>query len=81
MRTLQGLRGVWVTAWDGRWECGRFLRALERGYPPAGYAAFLSAPRAAIIFIGFTPGERDALVRRLRTSPLRFTQAGRSWTP
>lgn len=80
-RTLAGVRGAWVTAWDGRWERGRFLSALERGFPPPGYAVEKLGDKVAIVFMGLAAAERAALMRRLRAFPLSFRQAGQPWKP
>ncbi len=77
-RVLNGVKGVWITAWDGARERARFLDALEKGYPPPGYAAERVGVRTAIIFIGFDAGERAGMMKRLVRFPLRMTRAGRA---
>jgi hypothetical protein len=78
-RDLKGLQGVWVTAWDSDGERAEFVRALEAGQPPAGYAIGNAGERLAVVFVGFDAAERQSLMEKLHTSPLRLTKQGRAW--
>jgi hypothetical protein len=73
-------KGVWVTAWDSQRE-KRFVRALEEGYAPAGYAVEPVGKKVAVVFFGFTEVERQALAARLRLSRLEFSRNGKAWKP
>jgi len=79
-RSLKGLQGVWVTAWDSLKERDEFLAALEKGSPPPGAVAAPVEGRVAVVFIGIDPAERRALTGRLNTAPLLMTKDGRPWT-
>jgi hypothetical protein len=76
---LQRLQGVWVTAWDSEKDREEFVTALAAGPGIPNASVQRAGARAAIVFVAFTAEEREALMERLRTSPLRFEQAGRPW--
>jgi hypothetical protein len=78
---LRDVQGVWITAWDTEQDRDEFLRArseAEGGTEAVSASARVGA-RVAILFVGFAPEERAALVDRLRASPLRFTRSGAAW--
>lgn len=74
-------RGIWVTAWDSSKERFEFVRSLEKGYVPAGYAVEPVGQRVAVVFFGFDDRERRNLTTRLRSARLQFSRDGRPWVP
>ena len=78
-RTLTGLKGVWVTAWDTREDRDEFVQALAQGHPPAGAFTQPMGNQLAVVFIGFDAGEREALVKKAAAAPFPYTRDGKPW--
>jgi hypothetical protein len=77
-RTLAGVRGVWITAWDSARDRDEFQAALAAGSVPAGTVVVPFSTSGAAVFFGVSEGEREGLARELprageqffRTSPV-----------
>jgi len=78
-RTLSGLRGVWVTAWDTTADRGEWLAALPASSLPAGRVVFPLGDRAAVVLLGFNERDSKALAGSLGDARLAFTQNGSAW--
>jgi hypothetical protein len=81
LRTMKGLQGVWVTAWDSPRDRDKFLAALERGSPPPNSTSAAVGRQVAVVFMAIDEAERASLLRRLGLLPLPMTRGGRPWRP
>lgn len=65
-RSLTGVRGVWVTAWDSPGDRDEFVAALPGGSIPSGFAVELLGTRGALVLIGFAEAERAEVTAGLK---------------
>jgi hypothetical protein len=79
LRSMQGLQGVWVTAWDSPKDRDEFLAALERGSPPPNSTSAAVGRQVAVVFVAIDEAERASLLSRLSALPLLMTRGGRPW--
>ncbi|HSK08820.1 MAG TPA: hypothetical protein VK911_04545, partial [Vicinamibacterales bacterium] len=64
-RTLNGVRGVWLTTWDSGKDRDEFQAALAEAAVPAGTTVVPLGATEAVVFFGVADAEREALVREL----------------
>jgi hypothetical protein len=80
LKTMAGLRGVWLTAWDTPRDREEFLASLEKGTPAPNSVAVRVERQLAVVFIGVGDAERGSLMRRLSVASLRMTKGNHPWS-
>ncbi len=72
-RSLTGVLGVWVTAWDSPGDRDEFVAALPGGSIPSGFSVELLGTRGAVVLIGFAGADRAEVTAGLTHGlPLRL---------
>lgn len=69
-RTLTGLKGVWLTAWDTTADRDEFVAAVPQGSLAPGASVQPIGDSSAVVYFGFEETERTALSKKLAEAGL-----------
>ena len=75
------LCGIWFTLWDSKEDRDAFIEAYALHRPLETRTLSRLGDRAVVYFYGFDKTKQEAVMKRIRSSPLLFEREGKPWSP